>query len=620
MAPLGDENGDRAPRPGNRFRLICQKVALWPEKALRRLPDPLRRMREGAETRQARELLAALFAQGAEGIVLCDEAGRIRTVSAAVERDTGFAAEELGGRTLASLLAPEDGEALVAALAQPAPEGGAGRVRMTRDVTLKRRNGAGLPAHMVVKALRGEAGRPVRFVVLLRNLSSHRRAVEEIRRSSEVDSLTGLPNRPGMIRHVAARLPEGGAGDLALILVDVDDLKQVNDRYGHDAGDAVLRQFARRLEACLEAEDFPARQAGDEFALVLAGPDAGARVRAVTERLRHQVARPFVVEGGLVHLRASIGSAACPEDAEDASALIAAADQALFVAKQGGGNRAVGYTEQIGSRARERLRLLDDLQRGLEVGELRLLYQPVVDLSSGGIVKAEALVRWQHPELGLLGSDRFVPLAEEGRMIDAVGGWVLRQCCADLPGLRARFGPGFQASVNISPKQLSGGAEAHFALLCSQVEQAAAAGAGLILEITESALLDPTPAMVARLDALRQAGAQIALDDFGAGHTSLRYYLTHDFEFLKIDRAFLREAPGNGRAVAICETILGFANRLGATAIAEGIETGAQARMLREAGCRLGQGYLFSHPLPLAGLLDLPDRLPVGGEGEGGRA
>ena len=576
-------------------------------------PAWTRPRREPVATSQAPEFLAALLAGSGDRVILCDANGRILMVSAAIERDSGFAAAELGGQPLSALIGPGGVAGTATADGAGALESGASETGRPREVALRRRNGGSFAASLTARNLHDDAGRRTGAIAFLADRSMRQGAAEESGCPSELDILTGLPNRPGMVRHIGRMLLEDrantgphGKRNLALILVDVDDLKQVNDRFGHAIGDFVLRQFADRLRSGLDAADFLARQSGDEFALVLAGPDAGRRARALAERLHREIASPFLGDYGQVHLRASVGMAVCPEDAADSSALIAAADQALFVAKSSGGNRIVAYDDEIGRRARDRLRLMDELQEGLARGELRLLYQPVVDLSSGRIVKAEALVRWQHPDLGLLRSGRFIPLAEEGRMIDAIGGWVLAQCCSDLPVLRERFGPEFQLSANVSPKQLSGGTPEEFAALCALVAQAAETGRGLILEITETALLNPAPAMIARLIALQQAGAQIALDDFGAGHTSLRYYLTHDFEYLKIDRAFLRDAPQNSRAVAICETILGFADRLGATAIAEGIETEAQVEMLRKIGCGLGQGYLFAQPLSLSDLVALP--------------
>ncbi|RYH10650.1 EAL domain-containing protein [Tropicimonas sp. IMCC6043] len=283
----------------------------------------------------------------------------------------------------------------------------------------------------------------------------------------------------------------------------------------------------------------------------------------------------------------------------------------LFEARSRGGGSAIRYSGEVGLHARDRGRLVHDLQGGVARGEFRLLYQPVVELTSGSVSTAEALIRWQHPELGEIGPDRFVPLAEAAGRIDALGDWALRQCCTDLPQMKRRFGAGFQASVNVSPLQLGESVLNRVETWRALISEAASAEGGLILEITESALLDPGPATVARLNEFRAAGAKIALDDFGAGHTSLLYYLTHDFDYLKIDRDFVCNLPESARALALCESILDFAQRLDAVAIAEGIESMAQAETLRHAGCAFGQGYLFAPPLPLERLLELPLTLPV---------
>ncbi len=559
-----------------------------------------------------RDLMTVLFQGSTEGMILCDGDGRIEAANPAIERECRWTLAELSGKALEHLLADKDRPAIRAAIEDGERSGLPEPPRWNGEVAFRRRDGTTFPTWTIVTAIPDTvSGRPARFVVLVRDLSFARRADAEIRRRSELDSLTGLPNRQKLLRRIAHAMSsatQAANRQLALIFLDIDRLKQVNDRYGHAAGDAVLRQLALRMNSLVGPEDLLARHSGDEFALLLSGPDAVSRLPQVLQRLREDVARPFQLDRGNVQIGLSIGVAFSPEHASNAAELIAAADQARFVAKAQGGDRSVTYTEEIGRRARDRLHLLDELQEGLENGELLVLYQPVVNLMTGRVAKAEALVRWQHPQLGLLGPDRFVPMAEEAQMIDAVGDWVLRRCCADLPRLRARFGDDFGVCVNVSPQQLARASEARMTEWRELIKQVTRGEAGLVLEITESALLDPTPSMVQRLSSLRSAGAQIALDDFGAGHTSLLYYLTHDFDFLKIDREFVREIPEHARAVALCESILGFSRRMGAVAVAEGIERPDQARALRDAGCAFGQGYLFSEPTPLEKLCHLPEQ------------
>ncbi|MDV7142636.1 EAL domain-containing protein [Tropicimonas sp. TH_r6] len=564
------------------------------------------------EAGRMRDLMTVLFQSSTEGMILCDGAGRIEAVNPAVERECRWTQTDLVGKDLGDLLADEDRPAIRAAIEEGSRSRLPGPPRWNGEVAFRRRDGTTYPTWTIVTAILDTAsGRPTRFVVLARDLSFARQADEEIRRRSELDSLTGLPNRQSLLRRVANTMSAGtdtAAAGLALIFLDIDHLKQVNDRYGHAAGDAVLRELSRRLEDLVGEQDLLARHSGDEFALMLEGPDAAQRVEGVLHRLQQAVEQPVELDRGSAQIGLSMGVAFSPDHASDAAGLITAADQARFVAKAQGGNRSVLYTPEIGRRAHDRLHLLDELQKGLENGELLVLYQPVVELASGRLAKVEALVRWQHPQLGLLGPDRFVPLAEEAQMIDAVGDWVLRKCCADLPELRARFGAEFGVCVNVSPHQLARASEARMEEWRALIRKTTGGAAGLVLEITESALLDPAPTMVARLASLRTAGAQIALDDFGAGHTSLLYYLSHDFDFLKIDREFVRDVSENARAAALCESILGFSRRMGAISVAEGIESPEQARALRDAGCAFGQGYLFSQPTPLSELCQLPEK------------
>lgn len=566
------------------------------------------------EARRLRDLMAVLFRKSNEGVILCDAKGRVETVNPIVERDIGIGAAELLGRSIGEYISEPQRAEILSSIRETGRHGGNEGTCWNGEAELLGGDGKTVPAWITVNSVRDQNGRLLRFVVLLRNLSWMRRADAEIRRRSEVDFLTGLPNRLRLIRFLAEiGLDDAGEHmrETALLSLDIDRLKRINDRYGQEAGDSVLRQLGFRLRSCLASGDLLVRHSGDEFAIVLATGNARERIAEVNDQIRDVLRTPFRVDGAEVHLDLSIGAAIAPLHASDPAGLIGAADQALHVAKSDRRCGLVTYSEEIDRQARERLCLIEELQTGLERDHFRLAYQPIVDIDTGRVVKAEALLRWNHPQFGEIGPDRFIPLAEENGLIHVIGDWVLRQSCEDLPVLRERFGSSFQVSVNVSPLQLAEADEARMERWKSLLSGTARSGPGLVLEITESALLDPTPEMVTRLDALRAAGAGIALDDFGAGHTSLLYYLSHDFDFLKIDREIVRNMPGRARAVAVCTSILGFAKRLDAVAVAEGVETPDQVEILRRGGCRYVQGYLFSSPLPLAEFLELRERFDL---------
>lgn len=444
------------------------------------------------------------------------------------------------------------------------------------------------------------------MVLVARNISELKRAREKILLQARTDFLTRLPNRASLTAELDAAVDDANRNDqqLVLLFVDLDGLKQINDRLGHATGDGLLKLVSQRLRGCLGPRDFAARHAGDEFVLLLRGDDPAARARAATLRVLAAMQRPFVVGAETVHISASIGSAICPQDAKTPQALLSAADQAMYSAKSSGGGRIHLFTPEIGLRNANRIRLMDDLHAGLIKDEFELHYQPIVDLKSGRVVLAEALLRWNHPELGQLAPDRFLPLAEEGGLMVQLGDAGLQRACNDLPALRNRFGEGFQICVNHSPSELSAREHGKGLDWASYIKANTPSDASIMVEITEAALLDPTPFTLSSLRSFHDAGIEIALDDFGAGYSSLLYFLNNEFDYLKIDREFAQSAPESQRAIALCETILGLSNRLGSRAIAEGIERKSQLRFFQNRNCALGQGFLFSKGLSRRQLLE----------------
>ncbi len=451
------------------------------------------------------------------------------------------------------------------------------------------------------------------MVLVVRNISEVKRAREKILLQARTDFLTRLPNRTSLTAETeAASFTARTLGQaLVLMFVDLDGLKKVNDRLGHATGDGLLKLVAQRLQSCLSETDFVARHAGDEFVILLRGETALERVDKVSQRVLNTMQRPFEIGGETVSIAASIGIAHSPSDAATPQALLSAADQAMYLAKGEGGGRIRHYTPEIGNRNAHRLRMLDDLHHALEFDEFDLHYQPIVNLQTGRVVLAEALLRWNHPDFGLLTPDKFLPFAEEAGLMVALGDMGLRRACCDLKDFRDRFGAGFQICVNHSPTELSAREHGHGLDWASYIKENTPEDASILIEITEAALLDPTPFTLASLKAFREAGIDVALDDFGAGYSSLIYFLNNEFDYLKIDREFAQNAPESVRATGLCETILGLSQRLGSKAIAEGIEREAQLRFFQQRGCTLGQGFLFSKALSKDDFMSLPHEVEL---------
>ncbi|MDB5895549.1 MAG: GGDEF-domain containing protein, partial [Rhodoferax sp.] len=396
-----------------------------------------------------------------------------------------------------------------------------------------------------------------------------------------------------------------------MALLDLDDFKLVNDTHGHPAGDELLSALGRRLVQSLAPDGRVFRYGGDEFLLLFAN-----RAEADKDALGHrilQALQPLLeLENRMMALRGSVGLAHFPSDADNTSDLLRAADTAMYRAKQSGKNSFASYTPAMDRQLRRRLRLLGELRRALENEEFRLVFQPIVALADRRIVGAEALLRWHHPELGLVGPAEFIPAAEENGLILDVGDWVLKAACRQVAQWRARDAlrmADFYVAVNVSAKQLGRG-------LHQQVRAALATEGlppqALQVEITEYSVVEALDANIEQLAALRQFGVKVAIDDFGTGVSSLGYLKRLPIDKLKIDRAFVKDLPGTSEDGAIASAIVTLAQNLRLEIVAEGIETAPQANWLKQAGCEFGQGYFFSRPIEaeqLEKLLDGPDTL-----------
>jgi diguanylate cyclase (GGDEF)-like protein len=435
-------------------------------------------------------------------------------------------------------------------------------------------------------------------------------AERRIQQLAHYDALTGLPNRVmfGQALEQALHRAQRHEQPLALLFVDVDRFKNINDALGHDAGDQLLREVAQRLRYCLRASDLVARFGGDEFIAVLEELPNTGYAGSVAAKLLQALAEPMRIQEQEFHVTASIGIAAFPQDARDAITLQKHADIAMFRAKAQGRNGYCFYAPQGGAYSLERLTMEAQLKRALERGELALHYQPKQDIATGRITGMEALLRWQHPELGLVSPARFIPLAEETGLIVPIGEWVLRTACVQAAALPHRAGgDALRVAVNLSARQFAD--DSLIALVACVLEETGLASAALELEITETLIMQSPERTARLLAALREQGVKLAMDDFGTGYSSLAYLKRFPLDSIKIDRSFIHGVPGDGDGESITQAVIGMAHSLRLRAIAEGVETAQQLEFLREQGCDEIQGYFFSRPLPYEELADLLVRL-----------
>jgi diguanylate cyclase (GGDEF)-like protein len=412
-----------------------------------------------------------------------------------------------------------------------------------------------------------------------------------------IDPVTGLFNRHAANEHLqamVARAQRSGEG-FTLMLLDLDDFKLVNDTLGHAVGDEVLRLLAERLRSGLRSSDLVFRFGGDEFVVVCDGPIGSGASERLGQAAMQCLQAPLLIDRQEIHVRASVGIAQFPADADDAQALLRAADMAMYGAKAAGKNTFTAFEREMGRDAQSQLRIATELRHALERGELVLHYQPIVDLASGRAIGAEALVRWRHPQRGLLAPSEFIHVAESTGLVVELGGWVLAQAARQVAAWQAQGQRDFYVAVNVSGRQIRRG------VLLEQVEQALAdSGADprrLEIEITEHTLVENVNANVQTLAALRDKGMRVAVDDFGTGLSSLAYLQRLPIDKFKIDRSFVLELLREGD-LAIVTAIISMARALGLRVVAEGVETEAQRQQLAALGCDFGQGYLFSRPVP----------------------
>lgn len=427
---------------------------------------------------------------------------------------------------------------------------------------------------------------------------ARKQAEERIRHLAHYDELTGLANRSMFsqrLGHALAQARRSGL-QLAVLFIDLDRFKNINDTLGHEAGDSVLREVAERLNGCLRESDTVGRLSGDEFVVLLEGIPQPMHCAEVAQKILDAVARPFALETQEFHLTASIGISTYPADSEDLQSLLKNSDVAMYRAKELGKNNFQFYSAQMNIHTLERLALESSLRRALERNEFVLHYQPKVDIRSGRIIGMEALVRWQHPTKGLIPPMQFIPLAEETGLIVPIGEWVLRTACARNKSWQEQGLPPLCISVNLSARQFA--YENLLQDVARVLNETGLDAAFLELEITESMVMHDPEHAIELLNKLKAMGISISMDDFGAGYSLLGYLKRFPINSVKIDRSFIKDLPLDGDDAAITQAIIAMAHGLKLKVIAEGVETGEQLNFLRAHGSDEMQGYYFSKPLP----------------------
>ncbi|MBL8259529.1 MAG: EAL domain-containing protein [Candidatus Competibacteraceae bacterium] len=589
---------------GQRFEWLHRHASgaeLWVEVQLTPIPWHGRRilyaaMRDITERRHAQErqrLAAAVFEAVRESIIVTGADSRIVAVNPAFTASSGYTETEVLGQNPRLLKAERHSEADYRAMWQTVAQEGVWQGEFWN----RRKSGELYLVLATISQVRDAAGELTHYVSIATDITQQKEAERRIEHLAYYDALTDLPNRSLLAQRAELSLALAARRDeeLALLFLDLDRFKDVNDSLGHAEGDALLVQVAARLKSLLRNSDTVCRLGGDEFVLLL--PDTGrAGAPRVADKVLAAFREPFAIAGHSLRVTVSVGAALYPHDGATFDDLLKNADTALYCAKQEGRNTQVAYAREMNVAAVERLVLESELRKGIEAGQLVAYFQPKVYLADGRLAGAEALVRWRHPERGLIPPGHFIPVAEASGLIVALGDWMLEAVCRQLAAWGEAGFPPLTVAVNLAAR--------HFRdVECVERIQSLLAAHGLPpraveLELTESTLLDAGARTTETLLAIQQLGVELAIDDFGTGYSSLGYLKRLPIAALKIDQSFVRDLVTDPDDRILAATIVTLGHSLGLTVVAEGVETQEQRQILLEQGCDLAQGYLFGPPVP----------------------
>ena len=561
-----------------------------------------RNIQERIEAHNELELAQLVFLNANEAMMVCDENNKVVLVNPAFTRLTGYRAEEVLGQDPKFLGSGSHDENFYGTMWKAITETG----KWDGEIINRRKNGETYVERMGISSAYRQDGRVHRRIAIFSDITEKKQAEEKIWHAANYDQLTQLPNR----HYFQAKLNEQIAAahryqsGFALLFLDLDKFKEVNDTYGHLYGDILLQQVAERIAGCLRKTDFISRLGGDEFTVILSNLVATDKISEIAQNILDRLRAPFdlgLPEQEPTFISCSIGITLYPSDADNQVDLLKNADQAMYLSKKNGRDCFSYFSPELNQQALERIRTLNELRLAVSEQQLEVYYQPIIDLHTRQIKKAEALVRWHHPRHGMVLPATFVKLAEETGLIHEVGDWVMRQVQIHLDEIQARDpGMPIQISINVSPIQLHAKNNpierfANEALLQSR----------LLIEVTESVLLNIDEFMTNTMYLFRDKGLQVAIDDFGTGYSSLDYLRKLDIDYLKIDRSFVQNLGENSSDNALCEAIVMMAHKLGIKVIAEGVETQRQHDCLCQMGCDMAQGYFYYYPMPFDAFLAL---------------
>jgi len=555
---------------------------------------------ERKEAEEAMRQASLVYQNSSEGMLVTEADSTIIDINKAFTDMTGYSREDIIGQKARVLQSEKNSKRFYQAMWSELNNTG----HWEGELWNRRKNGESYLEWLVVNAVYDPDGQVHRWVAQFTDITEQKQNEKLIWQQANFDALTDLPNRRMFRDRLGQEIKKTHRSGLplALLFIDLDHFKEINDTLGHETGDLLLKDAAARIDGCIRETDTVARLGGDEFIIILSELKGNTTLERVIRTILDSLSEPYKLGNEEVFITASMGVTMCPDDATDIDTLMKNADQAMYAAKHEGRNGYKFFTPHMQREAQERMRIISDLRTALVSNQLWVAYQPIIELATGRVHKAEALIRWRHPVEGHIGPDTFIPIAEETGLIHPISDFLFQEISQQAAMLRANCDPSFQVSINISPAQLQRRESSVYDILHSYMANQQLPGASLVLEITEGLLLDHRAAVTDQLIAFRDAGIEVALDDFGTGYSSLSYLKKFDIDYLKIDKSFIHNLTADSEDLVLCEAIIVMAHTLNIAVIAEGVETEEQRDLLLAAGCDYAQGYLYSRPVDSASL------------------
>ncbi|MGM0769848.1 MAG: EAL domain-containing protein [Pseudomonadota bacterium] len=587
---------DRPDTPLNRRDELAQVTEAINHMRERLNDDAARQERDAAEIRK----FSKAIEQSPSSVLICDRQWRIEFANQKFTQLTGYDANNILGKHPGALSDNTMEHRETRHLWQSI------RLQVQRvgvwqgEVNSVRRNGERFWEQLIVTPIKGSNGDATGYLILGEDISIRKRYEQQLLRQANYDILTGLPNRMLALDRLKLALAQARRENslVGVMFLDLDNFKHINDTLGHDAGDNLLIEAARRISSCLRGTSTVARLGGDEFLVILpglAGPEATSQV---AERILKTFEPAYLLNGQEVFVTTSIGIAIFPSDSDNSGTLLQHADAAMYQAKHKGKSSFAHFAPEMTEVSHERLQMESRMRRALEQNEFELYFQPIVRTDTGALCSAEALLRWNNPSMGMVMPDRFIPLAEETGLIIPIGEWVLHEACQKAVRWREITGTDIGVSVNVSPRQFRD--QGFTAAVMNALKTSGLAPEKLELEITERLILDNTIETADILKQLDAAGIRLSVDDFGTGYSALSYLKSYPFDTLKIDKSFVQDVMKEQEDASLVKAIINMAHSLGLHVIAEGVEEEAQTHFLQQQGCDYSQGYFYSRPVPEA--------------------